>query len=421
MDSNSEKTDQQLAALIKLLQSSQEQVAAQQRQIDQLLKVPASSSDQCMKKDSELQIIDTLAKSIEPFNSGKDVKFGEWYKRFQDVFGVDGKDLSDSAKTRLLLRKLDTISFTQYADHILPEDPKEVEFKKTVETLQELFGSQESQFAKRLKCLRVEKSDLDDFVAYSGKINRLCEDFKIRTITADEFKALIFIVGLKKHRYSDIVTHLLNKLETTEESKVNLTLMTTESNRLVNLISDTARVKRDQNHVIASSKSYSQSPKKPTLKPNSRSSTPSSACFLCGEMHFSKFCPFKKHLCKKCDKIGHKESHCHSRERQRTNLKISHLHANNALVFDRKYITVTINGTEIRLQFDSASDLTIISHQNWVKLNSPALSPVDLVVRDAQYNQMNLLGQFDCTVKLNGQIQNTNCFVSPIDVNLFGI
>lgn len=84
-------------------------------------------------------------------------------------------------------------------------------------------------------------------------------------------------------------------------------------------------------------------------------------------------------------------------------------------------MNVSINGIVIDLQFDSGSDLTIISEKNWLKLNSPKLSAVNFVVRDAQEKCMEFLGQFDCRVELFGTIKTAKCFVSPKDCNLFGI
>lgn len=42
---------------------------------------------------------------------------------------------------------------------------------------------------------------------------------------------------------------------------------------------------------------------------------------------------------------------------------------------DHKFITPRINCSKVRLQLDSASDISIISAENWKKLGKPALSP----------------------------------------------
>lgn len=91
----------------------------------------------------------------------------------------------------------------------------------------------------------------------------------------------------------------------------------------------------------------------------------------------------------------------------------------NGKTGDRKFLTPQIDGIGIKLQVDSASDLTIISASNWQKLGKPALTPALIAPGSASGHPINIWGKFRCTVKANGKNDSGDCFVSA-RLNLFG-
>ena len=76
-----------------------------------------------------------------------------------------------------------------------------------------MFGEQTSLFNVRYQCLKLVKSPDDDWVTYAGIVNRECENSKLRQMTDDQFKCLIFICGLQSAQDADIRTRLLNRME----------------------------------------------------------------------------------------------------------------------------------------------------------------------------------------------------------------
>ena len=89
-----------------------ELVVNQQEQI-QLLKRTGQASQPGSEK-----IIESLATGIEDFYYDPDggVFFDAWFARYEDVFKVDGKNLDDPAKVRLLLRKIGTQFHERYVN-----------------------------------------------------------------------------------------------------------------------------------------------------------------------------------------------------------------------------------------------------------------------------------------------------------------
>lgn len=70
-----------------------------------------------------------------------------------------------------------------------------MDYKDTLANLKKIFKRQESDFCLRWKCLQQAKKETEDFNAYTARINKACEEFRLKTMSADEFKCLIFILG----------------------------------------------------------------------------------------------------------------------------------------------------------------------------------------------------------------------------------
>ncbi|XP_055714375.1 uncharacterized protein K02A2.6-like [Phlebotomus papatasi] len=383
-------------ALGELFKATQQQIALQQKQIELMMQ----------RNEGHEGLVDALAKTCSDFSFDPEngITFEDWYRRHEDIIRIDGKSLSDDAKVRLLLRKLDAISFSRYSKYILPKSPRDNNFETTVKILKEIFVAPMSIFSKRWKCLQVDMNETEDFIDYMGRVNQLCEDFQFNTLTLDSFKALIFVLGLKNARFAEIRTRLLHKLDSKTEG-VTLSYLLEEAKRLSNLKKDSALVGSSEgsNTPPASVKIVKKFTKpKFNNKKSSKTSTshdppkdtPRTPCWFCGNMHFSRDCTFKQHKCKACGIFGHKDGYCQSASRA----KKKHVSRSNVIRIvncttheTRRFIDVSINSQPVALQYDSASDLTIVSKQLWRQIGSPALLPSEIKVKDAQFNSMKIL------------------------------
>ncbi|XP_062713141.1 uncharacterized protein K02A2.6-like [Aedes albopictus] len=394
------------------------------------------------------QVLESLSTNISEFSFDPEngTTFEKLFARYADLFESDARSLDDAAKVRLLLRKLDTASHSRYVNYILPKLPRDVSFADTVKTLTKIFGKQTSVFNKRYQCLQLVKSETDDIISYGGKVNRACEEFEFQDLKIDQFKCLIFVCGLKAPRYADIRARLLSRIEgETPEAPVTIQTLIDEFQRLVNLKSDTTMIE----HPSSSKQSvHSVSEKKP--KPGNRpprtesKSSPRTPCWQCGQMHYVRDCSFSDHLCKVCNRIGHKEGYCgcvkkslsdsstpprEKKQYQKKKKPGSRSQAKGIFVNHianttrrRKYVTITINNVTIPLQLDSASDITVISKATWQHLGRPKLTPSSIEASNASGGQLALIGEFNCEVTLNGMVKRGQCFVtSSPDLNVLGI
>lgn len=64
----------------------------------------------------------------------------------------------------------------------------------------------------------------------------------------------------------------------------------------------------------------------------------------------------------------------------------------------RKYITVYVNKIPLRFQFDTASDITLISRSTWERIWKPVLQKTNHIARSAPGNEILLTSVLNCTV-----------------------
>ncbi|PIO59804.1 hypothetical protein TELCIR_18720 [Teladorsagia circumcincta] len=138
------------------------------------------------------------------FDSEADMSFSKWFSRYKDVFFEDAKQLTESAKVRLLCEKLDSVSFEKHQRHVLSRDMSRIGFGETVEILKELYDCKTPSFTTRYQCLRVKRSDADDILTYTGRVNEFREEAKIHDSDSDGIKCLLLIFGLNFQQEAEI-------------------------------------------------------------------------------------------------------------------------------------------------------------------------------------------------------------------------
>ncbi|PIO73746.1 hypothetical protein TELCIR_04278 [Teladorsagia circumcincta] len=160
-------------------------------------------------------VMAALSNRIEKFvfDPDADMSFSRWFSRYKDVFSEDAKQLSESNKVRLLCEKLDSMAFEKYQRHVLPTDVSQIGFDVTIEALKQLFDYKTSLFTTRYQCLKLEKSDAEDYLTYTGRVNEFCEKAKIHELDSDGIKCLLWIFGLKSQQEAEIRQRLIAILD----------------------------------------------------------------------------------------------------------------------------------------------------------------------------------------------------------------
>ncbi|CAH8506937.1 unnamed protein product [Schistosoma turkestanicum] len=424
-----------------------EKLFAQQLKLMEML-TQTHISSQVSSTPTIPQSVDGMTSSISEFLYDPDanITFDTWFMRYEDLFKVDFADKDDSWKVRLLLRKLGPSELDKYRNYILPQNPRDRSFDATVQSLSKLFGDQHSIFNTRYRCLKLVMNESDDFLTHVGIVNRECERFKHRSLTDDQFKSLIFICSLQSPKFSDIRTRLLNRLE--QDPTLTLDAIADEYQRITNLQCDTTLVQSGSQggyevHVVQQQNKSSRS--KTFGRSNASSDSnhsksahkkPPSPCWHCGDWHYVKFCPFKHHVCNRCQKIGHKSGFCqstqfifrrNSQSQRRYPRKPLAASRSLAAVFHtdastrRKFLTLSINGQLVRMQLDTASDITILSEETWRTLGQPRIKPSSQIVVSACGGHLRLRGKLDCCVSFRDTTFNGTCYINKSPHNLLGL
>uniref|UniRef100_A0A914N2S4 DUF7083 domain-containing protein n=1 Tax=Meloidogyne incognita TaxID=6306 RepID=A0A914N2S4_MELIC len=137
--------------------------------------------------------------------------FENWFKRFGTLINEDGKDLSDSAKVRLLIGKLGEEEYTKYSNSVAPDIPDAISFTDSVKNLKELFADSRSLFVRRFECLKIKQQPNQDIDSLIGQINVSCETAEM-SLTKEDLKCLIFVMALRDESH-DIRQKCLQILE----------------------------------------------------------------------------------------------------------------------------------------------------------------------------------------------------------------
>ncbi|KAK4468996.1 hypothetical protein MN116_000138 [Schistosoma mekongi] len=352
--------------------------------------------------------------------------FESWFSRIEDLFQVEYKDIDDAKKVRLLTQKLGQHEYSKYKNYILPRHPRDLTFNETIGILNEIFCEPASLFHIRYKCLQLTKDADEDYLSYASRINLQAERFKLNALSNDQFKCLLFVSGLQSQADADVRTRLLSRIEQNDD--MTLQMVTTECQRLVNLKNDTTLIENKGNASLNSNIHAVKSNKSNNVSANDQRQTklfkPSSKRWFCGSRHFAKFCRYKRHRCNVCYKVGHKETVCRQQNYLKSGPRIKFPRNNKnhirsiystftcSLADKRRYVDLVVNDVQIRLQLDTASDITLISKKTWEFIGCPTLLPTEHTARNASGDILKLVGMINCAVKFGIYSFTGTCYLT---------
>lgn len=93
----------------------------------------------------------------------------------------------------------------------------------------------------------------------------------------------------------------------------------------------------------------------------------------------------------------------------------------NQIDYNRKYIDIQINSQPVKLQIDSAADISIISRNLCNKLDLQ-YSTTTLTPNCASGTTIKLMGEIECDITFKNETRHTVLYVSDINnLNIFGI
>ncbi|XP_041786375.1 uncharacterized protein K02A2.6-like isoform X2 [Anopheles merus] len=445
------------ATIIQMMQLMQQQMAHQQELLTTLMQrsTPGLSSESPVETT-----LDFIARQISEYKYEPEENrtFTAWYARYEELFEKDALHIEDAAKVRVLLRKLSTSEHEHYMNFVLPKHPGDFSFAETVTKLKALFSAKETILSKRYKCLKIVKTQSEDFMSYACRVNRACEDFELKAMTENQLKALVFVCGLKNENDFEYRTRLLNTIE--KHAEISLEQLSTECQGIINLHADSAMIEDSENRKVAAIRKWPSANSKFLPKANGNQQRfqngsqqrfqngsqqrfqngsqqhlqnggglsgikPKTPCWYCGMQHWVRDCTFKYHKCKQCGTVGHKEGFCRNRKSpQKTIYSNTHVRVVRVnaccITKRRKYVTVCVNGRSLQLQLDTASDITVIGQQSWRQIGEPQLNRPTVKALTAAGTIFELIGEFSANIIIHGVERFAVIRVAKADVKLLG-
>lgn len=444
-----------------ILKSNQAVVEAQQGQIKELralIAIEKEAGDKATDSKSSLngssieqcRALEALSNMIDPFQYDEEngLTFEAWYNRFRGIITVGAAQFDDPAKVELVLMRLETRENALYRKSIAPVEPTAISFEETIKKLTTLFKKKISLLRTRWNCLNIQRMDGEDIAAYGARVNQETVDFDLKALTDQQFKVLVFIMGLQNAKDKSVRTRLLNLQDKTEAKDVSLQSMVTEAERIIQIEKDSVIGSHsDTIHLVSAPQTHQQSNsnnKGKSFNPNSKpkpssssSSVPRTPCWQCGALHYVKDCNYANHTCTRCGGEGHKEGYCdalgnkskfgkqreqqqHERDEQ-VRLVVNHSPSADRPIVNRLFVDVFVNNAKLTLQFDSGSDLTVISQSSWMRIGSPPLSPTESRPTDYHGRQLEVLGEVLLDPIFKGQTIRERCIVTSSKIELFGL
>src|SRR5690606_25336722 len=109
-----------------------------------------------------------------------------WYQRYQDIITNDRDSIDSKAQARLIVSKLDSQCYARYASTILAKTSADLSHEETVKVYNDLFGSNETLFKRRIDCFQTKRNPTDTIKAHAAIVNRSCELAELSKITIEE-------------------------------------------------------------------------------------------------------------------------------------------------------------------------------------------------------------------------------------------
>ncbi|KAH7710459.1 hypothetical protein AAVH_22252 [Aphelenchoides avenae] len=382
------------------------------------------------------ELISSLNARLPTFNydASRDDTFAAYYDRYSTIITEDGSGLSDEQKVRLLIGKLDTAEYNQFADSVKPKSPYEQNFKTTVELLLKLFAPVRSLVMKRYEFFSLTRAAGSDVLEFTTKLNATCER-AVPPLDADQLKCLRLVSNLND--VPDLRTRCLLFLERKEASNEapKFSELVEEVRGYMSVKASAAQfeqAERVSSYAITSGgRNDSQKRQKRTTtnahsgatdNPSGDSEVPRGQCFSCGGPHLRSTCRHRNSKCHTCGLVGHVSKVCRKSKTSAQPVDTGRVEArsssprNNAertdatKDFDEEvnYIQdsseipapdnsgfgttpiqaeVSVNGRKIRFSLDTGADATILSLTAYKMLGRPWLQALNLYSRFGEFRK----------------------------------
>uniref|UniRef100_A0A1I7WQN1 DUF7083 domain-containing protein n=1 Tax=Heterorhabditis bacteriophora TaxID=37862 RepID=A0A1I7WQN1_HETBA len=160
----------QQAQLLERLERHEQQLVVK---LEELQLAAGDGNPRTPKRSVIEQVISSLSKRVPDFTYDPEagLTFYKWISRFDDVVGQEGSALEPSDRTRLLVGRLDSVTYARFSDYVLPMKPTELTMEEARKILDTLFGEKVTDFRPRYDAFRTCKKTSEDYRTYAATVN----------------------------------------------------------------------------------------------------------------------------------------------------------------------------------------------------------------------------------------------------------
>ena len=358
---------------------------------------------------SKSDLYNELSARVEKYayGSGDETKpFKKWLLRHEYTVVTEAASLPPEMQTRLVLDKLGQTEFDRLVDHVAPTDPTKLPQVQLIETLKELFRDKVPITRRRIEILNYRYDKATPISEHIDRINRHAAEFDRANSTDDGLRIVLLLQSFCFAKDAEDLKRLaLRVVEKNRSASLKDVAAELEAHLNVSssmkTLENPAKVSSTCSALVSKSKPKQQVPRYSVQNDQVRSKL-DSKCFSCGGGHVRASCKFREAVCHKCAKKGHIASVCRSGPKDPKNVDKKASIVTQAISAvgkrRRRYITISIDKTNIRLQYDTGSDITVIGRDEWVRLGSPRLVEGE-IVEHAGGSNLELIGKFRASVR----------------------
>jgi hypothetical protein len=356
--------------------------------------------------------------------------FSVWYGRYRELFQVDGADLDDKAKVRLLLEQLSDSVHENYKRQLMPDDPYAVGFDETIEKLKELYDTDVSSFTLRYQCLKLEKSCDETLLDYTGRVNEACERSEVHKMRPDDIKCLLWIFGLKSESDRDLCQRLLAFMDKHRKAGTDVTLQAVqkEAVRYITIRKESEMIGNDSVQVSKVHAKRHQNPTSSSANPtlfNSSTRPEKPQCYGCGSTaHRRANCEFRDYVCGHCGKIGHVDSYCRSKRNVSHDMSAmnevspqgqARIHAVRVpgKSDPDMQVSVRIQDTDVNMYLDIGSDVTLLNKDDFARLSNVSVLKSDRELLNLMGKRIPNAGMINCEFQLGSEKFTGKAYLTP--------
>jgi hypothetical protein len=355
--------------------------------------------------------------------------------------------ITDEEKIRWVCCSLDEDSFERIQRALLPAKiTTYADWDGFKTTFIGLYDTQRSLFADRYAALKIQwdgpaQEPIREFVA---RVRQAVTLFKCAEFGDNELSTMLLLTAMKAPALESLRSLLLNAL--IKNPKADLGDVTTLLDNALMTERDQKLPEERQLNVVKKLQPNHQ--RKAVRKPQhtspsqaSSSKPPPSPCFGCGGPHWNRDCPYKESKCNECGIKGHLAKMCPKKGNaprggrvQSSNtvsgkkhfkkyvgtVHVLHLNTTSSVV-NRQYLDVSINGTTIKLQWDTGADMTILTPRDYRCCGSPKLQTSSVKACTANKERIKFKGYFNAMVKCKNVSKQMAIHVAEIPGSLLGL